>query len=71
MANVFAAYTRIVADEILPIATLLTQTGVIMADAQELAGKSRLFKTISFVVYVFLYLIYTMPLAIIFNTIDS
>ena len=31
---------------------------LIKADAQELSGKSRLFKTISFVVYAFLYLTY-------------
>ena len=42
-----------------------------MANTQELAGKSRLFKTISIVVYVFLYLTYTMQLAIMFHTIDS
>ena len=42
-----------------------------MADTQALAEKKRLFKSISFVVYEFLYLTYTMPLAIIFHTIDS
>ena len=50
VASVIAAYTCIVADEILPIATSVMQTGVIMADTQELAGKSIRLKTISFVV---------------------
>ena len=36
-----------------------------------LAGKSRCFKTISFVLYTFLYVTYTTPLAIILHTIDS
>ena len=38
---------------------------------EELGEKSRPFKTISFILYVFWYLAYTTRLAIILNTIDT
>ena len=55
-----------------PISHLIDAAGMcFMADTHGLAGKTRQFKTIGFILCAFLYLTHTTPLAVILNTIDS